>query len=129
MPTQVTKKFSKIKVWFIGMLASFISESSRFCKTKNAKNLSALCFFAMLLGVSVSLSDMSAFAESSQTTVVRLDDEISLEKTETTMIIPESNTLPWGSVKGKVNDPAQGYPVIIQFFKSIEDDPHSCCTG
>ena len=39
------------------------------------------------------------------------------------MSIPENNTLPWGSVYGKVNDPAQGYPVIIQFFKSIDDDP------
>ena len=59
----------------------------------------------------------------SQTTVIRLGDKISLEKTETTMNIPETNTLPWGSVKGKVNDPAQGYPVIIQFFKSIDEDP------
>ena len=39
------------------------------------------------------------------------------------MSIPETNTLPWGSVKGKVDNPAQGYPVIIQFFKSIEEDP------
>lgn len=123
MPTQVTKKFSKIRVWFIGMLKASISESPRFCKIKNTKNLTALCFFAMLLGVSISLSDLSAFAESSQTTVMRLGDKISLEKTETTMYIPETNTLPWGSVKGKVNDPAQGYPVIIQFFKSIDEDP------
>ena len=62
------------------MLVASISETQRFCKIKNAKNLTALCFFAMLLGVSVSFSDMSAFAESSQTTVLRLDDEISLEK-------------------------------------------------
>jgi hypothetical protein len=39
------------------------------------------------------------------------------------MSIPENNTLPWGTVKGKVNDPSQGYPVIIQFFKSLEEDP------
>ena len=105
------------------MLVASISETQRFCKIKNTKNLTALCFFAMLLGVSLSFSDMSAFAESSQTTVLRLDDEISLEKTETTMSIPETNTLPWGSVKGKVDNPVQGYPVIIQFFKLIEDDP------
>jgi hypothetical protein len=39
------------------------------------------------------------------------------------MNIPETNTLPWGTIKGKVNDPSQGYPVIIQIFKSDEDVP------
>jgi hypothetical protein len=65
---------------------------------------------------------MPAFAETSQTTT-KLDDEISLEKTVTKMSIPQNNTLPWGAVKGKVNNPSQGYPVIIQFFKSLEEDP------
>ena len=67
--------------------------------------------------------DVPVFAETSQTTTTKLDDEISLEKTVTTMSIPENNTLPWGAVKGKVNDPSQGYPVIIQFFKSLDEDP------
>ncbi|MCE2506761.1 MAG: hypothetical protein J4F36_09935 [Nitrosopumilaceae archaeon] len=67
--------------------------------------------------------DVPVFAEPSQTTTTKLDDEISLEKTVTTMSIPENNTLPWGAVKGKVNDPSQGYPVIIQFFKSLDEDP------
>ena len=26
-------------------------------------------------------------------------------------------------MKGKINDPTQGYPVIIQFFKSIKENP------
>ncbi len=26
-------------------------------------------------------------------------------------------------MKGKINEPTQGYPVIIQFFKSVEEDP------
>ncbi len=73
--------------------------------------------------MSVSLSNVPAFADASQTTVTKLDDEISLEKTITVMSIPENNTLPWGTVKGKVIDPYQGYPVIIQFFKSTEEDP------
>lgn len=73
--------------------------------------------------MSVFLLDMPVFAETSQTTVIKLDDEISLEKTLTPMSIPENNTLPWGAIKGKVNDPAQGYPVIIQIFKSIDENP------
>ena len=39
------------------------------------------------------------------------------------MNIPEGNALPWGTMKGKINDPTQGHPVIIQFFKSIKEDP------
>lgn len=73
--------------------------------------------------MSVFLLDVPVFAETSQTTLLKLDDEISLEKTVTVMSIPENNTLPWGTIKGKVNDPSQGYPVIIQIFKSIEEDP------
>ena len=90
--------------------------------SKSAKGLAMLCIFGMLSVVSVSVME-TAYAEASQTTVTKLDAEVSLEKTTTTMSIPEDNTLPWGSVYGKVNDPAQGYPVIIQFFKSVDEDP------
>ena len=69
------------------------------------------------------LTDMSAFAETSQTTEIKLDDERSLQRTITVMSIPENNAMPWGTIKGKVHDPVQGYPVIIQFFKSLEEDP------
>jgi len=96
---------------------------SKMCKAGNAKSLAALGVFGTMLSMSVFLADMTAFAESSQTTVTRLDDEISLEKTIIVMRIPENNTLPWGAIKGKVNDPSQGYPVIIQIFKSLEEDP------
>ncbi len=93
------------------------------CNTRNTKSLATFCFFGMMLSMSIFLLDVPVFAEKSQTTVLKLDDEISLEKTVTSMSVPENNTLPWGTVKGKVNDPSQGYPVIIQFFKSIEEDP------
>ena len=36
------------------------------------------------------------------------------------MHIPEDNTLPWGYVEGKVINPAEGYPVIIQIYKNGE---------
>ncbi len=99
------------------------SNISRTCNTGYTKTLATLCFFGIMLSMSVFLLDVPVFAETSQTTTIKLDDEISLEKTVTVMSISENNTLPWGTVKGKVNDPAQGYPVIIQFFKSVEEDP------
>lgn len=105
------------------MIVISASNISRTCKTGYAKSLTALCFFGMMLSMSVFLLDLPVFAESSQSTIIKLDDETSLKKTVTTMSISENNTLPWGTVKGKVNDPAQGYPVIIQFFKSVEEDP------
>ena len=60
-----------------------------------------------------------SFAESQ--TVTPINEEISIEKIVTVMSVPEDNVLPWGKVRGYVNDPAQGYPVIIQFFK--DEDP------
>jgi len=100
-----------------------VSDKLRNCNTGNKTGWAISCIFGMMLIMSISLFDMTAFAESSQTTVTRLDDEISLEKTTISMNIPENNIFPWGKIKGKVNDPSQGYPVIIQIFKSLEDDP------
>jgi hypothetical protein len=87
------------------------------------RSLVASCIFGMVLSLSLTMFDNSAFAESTQTSIVRLDDETSLEKTTLSMNIPETNTLPWGTIKGKVNDPSQGHPVIIQIFKSDESVP------
>ncbi len=57
------------------------------------------------------------------TLVKKLDDNNSLQKTITGINIPADNTFPWGTVKGKVTNPAPGYPVIIKFFKSLDDLP------
>ena len=57
------------------------------------------------------------------TMVKKLDDNNFLHKTITGLNIPEDNTFPWGTVKGKVTNPAPGHPVIIQFFKSLDDVP------
>ena len=100
-----------------------VSDMLRTCKDGNTKNFATSCIFGMMLSLSVLIFDVSAFAESTQTTVIRLDDETSLEKTILSMNIPETNKLPWGTIKGKVNDPSQGYPVVIQIFKSDEDVP------
>ena len=103
-----------------------ISHSSDMLKmgnAENAKSLAMVCFLGAILSMLVLLSDAQVFAEQSQTTKLRLDDDTSLEKTVTVMNVPEDNALPWGTVKGKINDPTQGHPVIIQFFKSIKEEP------
>lgn len=64
----------------------------------------------------------SSFAQT-QTTMIPLTDELNLEKTVTVMTVPEDNVLPWGSVRGNIDNPAERYPVIIQFFKG-EDPVH-----
>ena len=97
--------------------------ASKIQEIGSTKSLKTLGVIGMLLSMSIFLTDMSAFAETSQTTEIKLDDETSLQKTVAIMSIPENNAMPWGAVKGKVHDPVQGYPVIIQFFKSLEEDP------
>lgn len=75
---------------------------------------------AVLLAITVTVS-VPAFADSE--TVTPLNEEHSLVKTVTTMYIPEDNHLPWAQVGGEIDNPAEGYPVIIQFFQG-EDPVH-----
>ena len=53
-------------------------------------------------------------------TLVSEDRSIVLQQKIISMHIPEDNTLPWGFVEGKVINPAEGYPVIIQIYKNGE---------
>ncbi|MGY5143322.1 MAG: hypothetical protein ACW9XH_02460 [Candidatus Nitrosopumilus sp. bin_32a] len=62
-------------------------------------------------------------AESNQVTVTPINEKVSLEKTVTTMNVPEDNKLPWGTVRGGASDVAERYPIIIQFYKG-EDPVH-----
>ncbi len=59
-------------------------------------------------------------AESNQITVTPINEELSLEKTTTTMKVPEENKLPWGTIKGAASEVAERYPIIIQFYKGDE---------
>ena len=68
-------------------------------------------------------SPVNDMAKYPQTTMTKIDDTLSLKTTITILSIPENNTFPWGVIKGKVNDPAPGHPVIIQFFKSLDESP------
>ncbi len=67
--------------------------------------------------------DISAETNQNSITVTPIDEMISLQKTVTTMIVPENNTLPWGTVYGSAFDYVERYPVIIQFYKG-EDPVH-----
>jgi len=49
------------------------------------------------------------------------EEILALEKSTVPMSIPSDNTRPWGFVEGKVTNPADGHPVIIQIYKG--DDP------
>lgn len=62
-------------------------------------------------------------AESNQITVTPINAEVSLEKTTTTMNVPQDNTLPWGTIRGEASDVAERYPIIIQFYQG-EDPVH-----
>jgi len=74
-----------------------------------------------VFGIMMIPDDVSAHQNS--ITVTPINEEISLQKTVTTMSIPQDNKLPWGAVKGAASDYVERYPVIIQFYKG-EDTVH-----
>jgi len=87
----------------------------------NSTSLLVFGIFSIVMLFTIASTSYS-FAESQTTT--QITDEYSLEKTVTIMSVPDDNVLPWGTVMGTINDPAQGYPVIIQFFNEENgDDP------
>lgn len=57
----------------------------------------------------------SAFAESN---ITPLDASTGIEKTITSFSVSKNNKLPWGFVEGKIANPVEGHPVIIQIFKN-----------
>ena len=59
----------------------------------------------------------SAFAE---TTITPINSSIGIEKTTVPFSAAKNNKLPWGFVEGKVTNPVEGNPVIIQIFKNGE---------
>ncbi|MGQ0772069.1 MAG: hypothetical protein ACT4NT_04795 [Nitrososphaerota archaeon] len=59
----------------------------------------------------------SAFAE---TSVTPINSSMGLEKTIIPFSAPAQNKLPWGFVEGKIANPVEGHPVIIQIYKNGE---------
>jgi hypothetical protein len=64
----------------------------------------------------------SALADqiSTRTTIIPIDESIGLEKTIVPFHAPKQNKLPWGFVEGKIANPVEGYPVVIQIYKDGE---------
>ena len=56
----------------------------------------------------------------SQTEIIPLGGMIGLEKSTVFFHTPETNSLPWGFVEGKIANPVEGYPVIIQIYQEGE---------
>ncbi len=84
-------------------------------------NVLLIASIMTVFGIMMIPGDISA--ESNQVTVTPIDAEVSLEKTTTTMSVPQDNTLPWGTIKGEASDVAERYPIIIQFYQG-EDPVH-----
>jgi len=74
-----------------------------------------------VFGIMAIPGDISA--ESNQITVTPINEKVSLEKTTTTMSVPQDNTLPWGTIRGEASNVAERYPIIIQFYQG-EDPVH-----
>ncbi|NDB46266.1 MAG: hypothetical protein EB163_03090 [Nitrososphaeria archaeon] len=74
------------------------------------KAIVAALAFALVLAMAG-----SAFAE---TTITPINSSIGIEKTIVPFSAPKNNKLPWGFVEGKVANPVEGNPVIIQIFKN-----------
>ena len=76
-----------------------------------------------VFGIMMIPDEISAETNQNIITVTPINEEISLQKTVTTMSIPQDNKLPWGAVIGGASDYVERYPVIIQFYKG-EDPVH-----
>ena len=72
---------------------------------------------ATLTLVLVLTATSSAFAD---TTLTPIDSTTGIEKTITTFSVAKNNKLPWGFIEGKVTNPVEGNPVIIEMFKNGE---------
>ncbi len=78
-------------------------------------------FLAIIASFAIMMIPSEIIAETPEDiTVTAINEEISLQKTITTMSIPEDNTLPWGFVVGGASEYVERYPVIIQFYKGEE---------
>ncbi len=86
---------------------------------RTKSNMLLMASIMTVFGIMMIPGDISA--ASNQVTVTPINEEVSLEKTITTMSVPQDNKLPWGTVRGEASDVAERYPIIIQMYK--EDDP------
>ena len=82
-------------------------------------NKTIFASFAMIVVFSA-ISTSFAETVDTQTTITPIDSSTGLEKTIVPFHAPKENKLPWGFVEGKIANPVEGYPVIIQIYKNGE---------
>lgn len=75
---------------------------------------------SLVFAVMLSTAPMSFADVETQSTITPIDESIGLEKTIVPFSAPKNNKLPWGFVEGKIANPVEGYPVIIQIYKTGE---------
>ena len=86
-------------------------------------NIFLIASVMTVFGIMMIPADVSAEINQNSVTVTPINGEISLQKTVTTMSVPENNNLPWGFVNGEASEYVERFPVIIQFYKG-EDPVH-----
>ncbi len=82
-------------------------------------NKTVIASFAMI-AVFSAISTSFAETADTQTTITPINSSIGLEKTVVPFHAPRENKLPWGFVEGKIANPVEGHPVIIQIYKNGE---------
>jgi hypothetical protein len=78
--------------------------------------IATLVFAVMISTISLAFADQPQ----TKTTVTPLNDSMGVEKTIVPFHAPKQNKLPWGFVEGKVANPVEGFPVVIQIYKNGE---------
>jgi hypothetical protein len=84
------------------------------------KSRSILALIAITLVLLYPLNAFAVIDNEETRTISPINEKLSLEKTVTTMNVPQDITLFWGTIRGEPSDYAERYPVIIQFFKGEE---------
>jgi hypothetical protein len=76
---------------------------------------------SLIFAVTLSATSL-VYADNTQTrtTVTQINDLIGVEKTILPFHASSQNKLPWGFVEGRITNPVEGYPVVIQFYKNGE---------
>lgn len=74
----------------------------------------------VMIAVFSAISSSFAYSADTQTTITPINSSIGIEKTIVPFHAPKENKLPWGFVEGKIANPVEGHPVIIQIYKNGE---------
>ena len=63
------------------------------------------------------IDSVNAHPHNSSTTYISLGDSMAIERTALAINVPADNLRPWAFVEGKVTNPVEGYPIIIQIHE------------